>query len=399
MCVCARARLGTQDPKKFREEKANKYIGYQVAHMSVSFFIITFLLVVVIAILAPIVLSAARVMDDGSFFNFLISTVLRLVPGIALPLVGTLVFQLVCNRIFFFQQSKHVAKSTWLKNPVMYGLFDYNLLYTNAFVGLTVCIGRFAILFIFFVLFLARLDKTTMPGPRGGFLNIDAGFATYIAMLRLDHRYNNPIFLVFGDAMLEKLNATRIKTVLRNARRTHANLCFAKELQAARDAGESLAELLRMVRQHRVRLWARRIVEIERDNHERRCIIVRNRWQLLLRCHQQPALTRWRADKQLRTDLMDGSRQPKSDQAAAAPAAASPNGNDAPLSAVLGSDGERQPAKLRRQSTKGMSAADSLTPEQKSTLRAELQSLQRKLAPLADLQATDFAEALAHSLL
>ena len=62
------------------------------------------------------------------------------------------------------------------------------------------------------------LDKTTMPGPRGGFLNIDAGFAAYIGMLRLDHRYNNPIFLVFGDIMLERLNASRVKVVLRNAK-------------------------------------------------------------------------------------------------------------------------------------------------------------------------------------
>jgi hypothetical protein len=50
-------------------------------------------------------------------------------------------------------------------------------------------------------------------------------------MLRLDHRYNNPIFLVFGDIMLERLRMTRVRAVLRKMRRTFLKTKFAREIE------------------------------------------------------------------------------------------------------------------------------------------------------------------------
>lgn len=85
------------------------------------------------------------------------------------------------------------AKTSWLRYPLWYGLFDYNLLYTNALVGVTLCLARLAILFVAFLLFIARLDKTTMPGPRGNFINYDSGYRAHVlecrrAAARWQHR-------------------------------------------------------------------------------------------------------------------------------------------------------------------------------------------------------------------
>ena len=168
-----------------------------------------------------------------------------------IPIIGSLGFQLVFNRKVFFVGD---GNNAWLRYPFWYGLFDYNLLYTNALIGITICISRLAMLFLFFIFFIARLDKTTMPGPRGGFLNNDpgtqppplttcttapltlpspplTGVKAYIGMLRLDHRYNNPIFLVFGDIMLERLRMTRVRAVLRKMRRTFLKTKFAREIE------------------------------------------------------------------------------------------------------------------------------------------------------------------------
>ena len=97
--------------------------------------------------------------------------------GIILPICLSLGFQLGCNRKLFFRGT---ATNAWLRYPALYGLFDYNLLYTNALIGVTIAIGRIVTLLVFFVLFIARLDKTTMPGPRGGWLNKDPACVRHI---------------------------------------------------------------------------------------------------------------------------------------------------------------------------------------------------------------------------
>jgi len=226
------------DKAKFREEYANKYIGYQVAHMSVSFLLIALVYVILSALLLPFVLSALGIPDYSVITGLLNFSLGLLTPtsfnslGVIIPLIGSLGFQMFFNRTVFFQSSKDKTNA-WLRFPFWYGLFDYNLLYTNALIGITICISRLAMLFLFFLLFVARLDKTTMPGPRGGFLNFDPAFKAYIGMLRLDHRYNNPIFLVFGDIMLEKLRMSRVKKVLRSARRLLIAEKLDKEAAAA----------------------------------------------------------------------------------------------------------------------------------------------------------------------
>ena len=105
------------NPDKFREEYANKYIGYQVAHMTVSFLIILLVYILLVLILAPFILSAAGVLgDDGGLWDWALNYVLgMLVPksinslGLILPLIGTLVFQQIMNRVSTQRDPKPAA--------------------------------------------------------------------------------------------------------------------------------------------------------------------------------------------------------------------------------------------------------------------------------------------------
>ena len=45
------------------------------------------------------------------------------------------------NRLVFFVGT---ATNAWLRYPAWYGLFDYNLLYTNALIGVTIAIANLA---------------------------------------------------------------------------------------------------------------------------------------------------------------------------------------------------------------------------------------------------------------
>ena len=129
-------------------------------------------------------------------------------------------------------------------------------------------------------------------------------------MLRLDHRYNNPIFLVFGDIMLERLRMTRVRAVLRKMRRTFLKTKFAREIEERK--AEIRAEggtvkgdhsIRKLELKHKIKLWANRITEFAYDEKNRRCIVVRNKWQLLWRCMQQPYFKRWRDDVRLKRQL------------------------------------------------------------------------------------------------
>ena len=305
--------------------------------MTVSTTIIFIFFAILSMVITPIILSGLDAINDQrALFHATLWFLYGLILprswnnlGILIPMLGSLVFQIVMNKYVFFVGT---AVNSWLRYPFWYGLFDYNLLYTNALLGLTVCIARITVLFIFFILFIARLDKTTMPGPRGNFSNFDPAYKAYVGMLRLDHRYNNPVFLTFGDIMLDVLGATRVKTVLRRVNRTHLRDGYDRAIAKAQAELDSMrdkqspekveqmkrteegqialemqmsleARIRRLFLQKKLALWARRILYFAADRHRRRCVIVRNRWQLWWRCMQQPSWQRWRQDRHLRAKL------------------------------------------------------------------------------------------------
>ena len=291
---------------KYPEVFAGKYIGFQVSHMTVSFLIVCLLYMIIMLLLSPLVLVSVnqdvRDAAEGTIlvqiqnaFGYLagLNTV-----GIVTPLILTILFQNVVNKRVFFVGD---YVNSWLRFRWLYALYDYNLIYTNALLGLAVVISRIATLLVFFILFLARLDKSTMPGPRGNFLNFDPAFKSYIAVLRMDHRYNNPIFMVFGEIMLRRLTVRRA-------------VCHVRSIRLhAIDADPN-------VRRRRLSRWALSIVWEAFDHNEARCLLVRNRWQMIWRLMQQPDLRAHREQQRvkraiIRTNLL-------AETLAAAPAAA-----------------------------------------------------------------------------
>ena len=61
--------------------------------------------------------------------------------------------------------------------------------------------------------------------------------------------------------------------------------------------------------QKKIALWARRVVAFEADRDRRRCVLVRNRWQLVWRCMQQPNWHRSREDRRLHEELKNKLRK------------------------------------------------------------------------------------------
>lgn len=120
-------------------------------------------------------------------------------PTSHVPLCAHRIF---ANRFVFFRRS-------WILFRPLYALYDYNLIFTNAVLGLVAVIGRVFMVLVFTLIYFPRLDVSPMPGPDGNLYTLDAGFASYIAMLRMDHRYNNPVNVVFFEILLTRLRQVR----------------------------------------------------------------------------------------------------------------------------------------------------------------------------------------------
>ena len=91
-----------------------------------------------------------------------------------------------------------------------------------------------------------------MPGPEPRFFWLDFGFATWIAMLKMDHRFNNPVGLTFADLLIDELHVRRAALRLRHAL-----------------TGDAPAAVRRL-------RWLR---ALQRESR-RRWLRARNRWQL-----------------------------------------------------------------------------------------------------------------------
>eukprot|EP00325_Prymnesiales_sp_UTEX-LB-985_P029013 CAMPEP_0174730318 /NCGR_PEP_ID=MMETSP1094-20130205/55344_1 /TAXON_ID=156173 /ORGANISM="Chrysochromulina brevifilum, Strain UTEX LB 985" /LENGTH=155 /DNA_ID=CAMNT_0015932557 /DNA_START=135 /DNA_END=602 /DNA_ORIENTATION=- len=134
------------------------------------------------------------------------------------------------------------------------------MIYVNAIIGIAAVLSRIVLLLVFNVLYLPRLDQSLMPGPEGTLYQYDAGFGAYVAMLALDHRYNNPVGMCFTELLINTLRARRAAKIVQRV-----------ILRAPARKAAALAISLRAVAHRR---WLR----------------ARNRWQLALFLLHNPLL-------------------------------------------------------------------------------------------------------------
>ena len=196
------------DRDGWSEEYANQFIGFQVAGMFISgwLFVITGLLITIPCVLGAIVLlnSIISAVTLQPAFEAFSGPLLLSIYRVA----ALFTFQYIFNRTFFFTGPTRANR--WLRHRWWYALYDYNMILTNTLVGAGFTITRMAFWFIFGIMCLGRIDLCLMPEP---FQKFDVGYRTYVAVCRMDHRYNNPVCVVFFNTLMRQVEVSR---------RTHA---------------------------------------------------------------------------------------------------------------------------------------------------------------------------------
>lgn len=261
----------------FGETLSSRYVGYQVAGMTVST-IIFGNIGVVIALTA--VAAVAIIMTYATVINWLFDSLYTLGPTLYSTvsiIVLSILLQTVLNKLVFFEGP---IGHQWLTRfRFFYAVFDYNMIFFNTLLGLGVIIVRFIVWFFLGVLMLGRIDLTLMPGG-GVWQVLDFSYAPYVAMIAQDHRYNNPVNVVFFELMLNRLRTCR----LASARRKLARFVSSSIGDSSHLAVETTPTAIRMEATKSPSLMA---------HVNRRA---RNRWQLARILLSTPALRQWRRE-------------------------------------------------------------------------------------------------------
>ena len=263
----------------FRAEYANRYIGYQVSAMTGGFLLILFFGLSIAVPISAVVLSALGVVDIRIWQDTL--DALAGIP-LALLLAVPVFFQIFMDRFVFFRNG-------WVILRPLYAIYDYCLIYTNVILGIVAVAARLLSTVFCSIVFFPRLDMSSMPHPDRYMHLFDVGFVAYVAMLKLDHQYNNPVVVVFFEIMLDH---HREASGRRKLRRLRDRLRDGRPHPHASHAKFPGAQALWR------RCW-RRVRDHRRHARQR----ARNRWQLARILLANPHLRLFRGGRNGRTQL------------------------------------------------------------------------------------------------
>lgn len=125
------------------------------------------------------------------------------------PIVG----QYLLNRFIFFTRPTRFRDgrrgNSWLRYRFIYAIYEYMLILPNLGVGFVFVLLRLILSPVLMGYYLFAMDVNLFPGAS----RVEAwepAFASYVAMAAQDHRYNNPILLVFIGLMQEALHELRL---------------------------------------------------------------------------------------------------------------------------------------------------------------------------------------------
>jgi hypothetical protein len=129
--------------------------------------------------------------------------------------VGVFAFQYVFNKFVWFEERQYSRadgriSNRWLKYRFWYAVYEYMLILPNVLIGLVFIILRIFVSYLLWNFYAFSIDFCVVPSATG-IEWADAGHGSYVAVARNDHRYNNPIVMVFLANLQEELRAGRLR--------------------------------------------------------------------------------------------------------------------------------------------------------------------------------------------
>lgn len=235
-----------------------RFAGYQVGYAAWGFGIIFFLLFVVFFIIGSQIAYAIR---------FRQNTLLLMILHAFWPALLVALFVLIAQRLIasccFLTDQDVLA----INNRRAFHIVSYCMFYFNIFIGLFSCLLRIFLGIIFGMIFLLRLQRSTLSLQ---FEIRDTGYMSYIGYLLLEHQHSNLVLQCFSQ------------------------LLSSRKAQRARKKSDIHA----LERDNKVRLAMNLVNEPEELNAIQKVNMskkrARTRWHLFTLLIQNPSLRRFR---------------------------------------------------------------------------------------------------------
>eukprot|EP00111_Clytia_hemisphaerica_P002938 TCONS_00008330-protein len=189
-------------PRPLRKKKFNsasfmvasmKFAGFQVAYACWGFLVLAFLLFFAYWILITQIIFAIR---DGRL-TMLLQLMLSIWPTIVIAIGVFLIQYVMATKLFLFDKM-----TLQVDNRRVYHIISYSMFYFNIFLGLVSCLLRIIFGMLFGIIFLQRLQKSTLP--RAAEL-IDPGYSAYLGYILLEHQHANPVIQCFTRLLMESV--------------------------------------------------------------------------------------------------------------------------------------------------------------------------------------------------
>jgi hypothetical protein len=267
------------DARKFDETGGSSFIGYQAAFMIFSmnvcvgalFVFLAFfggLVVMVIVAFsqsdveiyvpplapAPVVVNISNVtsyppppppVDHYAVYAAEVSQRVKTksLPTIFWWAVVGFLFQYVFNKYVWFASLSRTRdgeiRNRWLQYRFWYAIYEYVLIIPNIAIGMFMITVRAMVALVMWIYFAFSIDICILPSA-SGIEHYDGGHATYVAAARTDHRYNNPIVMVFISLLQDTLRQQRLEAAKFKVR-TH----LRRRAQARKEGKDSLEALIK----------------------------------------------------------------------------------------------------------------------------------------------------------
>ncbi|KAL5004534.1 hypothetical protein ScPMuIL_017990 [Solemya velum] len=164
-----------------------RYTGYQVGYTAWGFIIQFLLCFMLTYIMACIIIV---VQWDTDIWKYVLDKLNTIWPTL-LVTATVYITQRLLVRFFFLQYKSY---SLAIDNRRAFFIVVYFMFFYNVFLGLMSCLGRIMESIVIGALFMARLDKPTLPTQ---FEPYDKGFSAYVGLIYTENVHAHPVLIIF----------------------------------------------------------------------------------------------------------------------------------------------------------------------------------------------------------
>ncbi|PVD18576.1 hypothetical protein C0Q70_21126 [Pomacea canaliculata] len=174
-----------------------KYGGFQVGYI-VWGFIIQFAVLTLICFLLAIVV----LLLEGGYYQWILDLLLIFWPVILVTVIIMVTQNLLARFVFLQGRGIYLA----LDNRFCFFIFTYFMFFYNIFLGLISCLLRIVKAIVLGIIFLGRLDNSTLSRK---FEFFDPGFSAYRGFMHMECAHTHPVVIVFARLVIQTWEASK----------------------------------------------------------------------------------------------------------------------------------------------------------------------------------------------